>query len=411
MRLFTRLAWRNIWRHRRRTLIVVLAIGLSTALMVLYQGLMGGFDQAIYGNAIKVMGGNIQVRAPGYGVSGEEYPLLPLADGQSAAIVAAAQASPQVLAATRRINTGGMASSRAGAFGVAVVGVEPEAELPASLIGQRVSQGRNLTAADGDAVLIGQGLADAMAVRVGDRIALVGRAAHNQMRQRTVTVVGIYDLGMAQIEKGTLYMALDEARALYLSAGQATEVVLWLRDLGQEKAVMRALAPSMAAYEMVSWRTNFPELTQTMATKGAVMEVFGVIMLVIAGIGTLNLMLMAVYERTREIGVLGALGLKPGQIAWLFLLEGIFMGVIGALFGVGLGLACNAILGQVGMDFSAFSDVTDYTALIDGRVYSTLGLNKALQYILMAVLISVLASYYPARQAARREPASALHYV
>ena len=94
---------------------------------------------------------------------------------------------------------------------------------------------------------------------------------------------------------------------------------------------MRDLATDMAAYEMTSWRTSFPELTQTMATKGAVMDVFGVIMLGVAGIGTLNLMLMAVYERTREIGVLGALGLKPGQVSRLFLLEGVMMGAIGAL--------------------------------------------------------------------------------
>jgi ABC-type lipoprotein release transport system permease subunit len=167
MKLYLRLAWRNVWRHRRRTLIVVLAIGLTTALMIMYQGLMAGFDQAIYGNAIKVMGGNIQVHAAGYGEQSEEHPLLPLESAQSDAIVADAMASPQMLAATRRVVTGGMVSGREGSFAVAIAGVEPEAELPASLIGQRVTVGRDLTADDGDALLIGQGLADAMEVTVG----------------------------------------------------------------------------------------------------------------------------------------------------------------------------------------------------------------------------------------------------
>ena len=411
MRLFLRLAWRNVWRHRRRTLIVVLAIGLTTALMMFYQGLMAGFDQAIYGNAIKVMGGNIQVHAAGYDEHPDVHPMLPLGDADAAAIVAAATRSPRMLAATRRINTGGMVSGRKGAFGVGIVGVEPEAELPASLVGQHVAEGRNLIADDRDAVLIGRGLADAMEVTVGDRVTLVGRATHNQMRQRTMTVVGIYDLGMGEVEKGTVYVSLAAAQALYLAPGQSTEVVLWLQDLGQERAVMRDLAPDMAAYEMTSWRTSFPELTQTMATKGAVMDVFGVIMLGVAGIGTLNLMLMAVYERTREIGVLGALGLKPGQVSRLFLLEGVMMGAIGALAGVLLGLALNAVMGRVGFDFSQFTDVTAYTALIDGRVYSTLGLEKMPQYVITAIAISIVASFYPAREAARREPASALHYV
>jgi ABC-type lipoprotein release transport system permease subunit len=411
MKLYLRLAWRNVWRHRRRTLIVVLAIGLSTSLMILYQGMMAGFDQAIYGNAIKVMGGNIQVHAPGYSAHTDAFPMLPLEEDQTQAIVEAALASPQMLAATRRINTGGMITNRQGAFALGIVGIEPEAELPASLIGQRVTQGRFLSADDGDAVLIGKGLADAMSAEVGDRLTLAGRDSHNQMRQRSMTVIGIYDIGMAEVEKGTLYMSLTEAQSLYLAPGQATEVVFWLRDLGQEPAVMRALAPSMAAFEMTSWRTNFPELTQTMATKGAAMDIFGVIMLAIAGIGTLNLMLMAVYERTREIGVLGALGLRPSQISWLFMLEGILMGIIGAFFGVGLGLAFNAILGRVGFDFGQFTQMTEWTALIDGRIYSTLGLDKAPRYILTAVLISIVASFYPAREAARREPAAALHYV
>lgn len=411
MRLFLRLAWRNVWRHRRRTLIVVLAIGLTTAMMIMYQGMMAGFDQAIYGNAIKVMGGNIQVHAAGYSDHSDEHPMLPLEAEQAEEIVAAAQRSPQTLAVTRRINTGGMVSGRNGAFGVAIVGVEPEAELSASLVGQYVAEGRNLTADDADAVLIGKGLADAMEVSVGDRVTLVGRATHNQMRQRTMTVVGVYDLGMGEVEKGTVYVSLAEAQSLYLAPGQSTEVVLWLKDLGHERAVMRDLAPAMASYEMTTWRTSFPELTQTMATKGAVMDVFGVIMLCVAGIGTLNLMLMAVYERTREIGVLGALGLKPAQITRLFLLEGITMGAVGAIAGVGLGLALNATLGQVGFDFGQFTDVTAYTALIDGRVYSTLGLEKTPQYVVTAIVVSILASFYPAREAARREPASALHYV
>jgi ABC-type lipoprotein release transport system permease subunit len=409
MMLYLRLAWRNIWRHRRRTMIVVLAIGLTTSMMLLYQGLMAGFDQAIYGNAIKVLGGNIQVHALGYADHPDERPMLPIADDLAA--IEAAATSPQVLAATRRINTGGMVSNRQGALAVGIVGIEPEAELVASLVGQRISQGRFLTAADGDAVVIGQGLAVALEVGVGDRLTLVGRATHNQMRQRTMTVVGIYDLGMAEIEKATLYMSLAEAQSLYLAPGQSTEVVLWLRDLGQEAAVIRELAPRLAAYEVTSWKVNFPELTQTMASKGAVMDVFGVIMLAIAGIGTLNLMLMAVYERTREIGVLGALGLKPRQITLLFLLEGTLMGLLGALAGVALGLAFNAILGQVGYDFSLYTEMTSYTALIDGRVYSTLALDKAPQYIVTAMVISIVASLYPAREAARREPAAALHYV
>jgi ABC-type lipoprotein release transport system permease subunit len=409
MRLYLRLAWRNIWRHRRRTLIVVLAIGLTLALMMWYDGLVGGFNEAIYGNAIRVLGGNIQIHAAGYEAEVDQLPLLPLANDQ--ALVQAAQAQPQVLAAARRINTGGMATTREGAFGVTIVGVEPDQELPVSLVAQKVSAGRYLVTDDQDMVYIGQGLATAMGVGIGDRFTLAGRDTHQQMRNRTMTVAGIYDIGMPDIEKRTIYITLGEAQDLYGLSGQVTEIAISLKQIGEEPAVMNALRPTLAGSEIVSWQASFPELEQALATKGGAMNVFSVIMMFIVGIGILNLLLMAIYERTREIGILGALGLKPRQISILFVLEGTLMGLVGVAAGVALGLLINGVMGQVGMDISKFSSITSYMALISGRVYPTWGVDKLLQRTLTVLVITTLAALYPAREAAQREPAEALHYV
>jgi ABC-type lipoprotein release transport system permease subunit len=409
MSLYLRLAWRNIWRHRRRTVIVVLAIGLTMWMMLMYDGLIGGFQQAIYGNAIKVLGGNIQVHAVGYQEKAAQAPLLALPDAP--AVVKAALAQPQVVAASQRIITGGLASSREGAFAVSIVGIEPEKELPVSLVGQKVAEGRYLTADDQDLIYIGKGLAVAMGVGVGDRFTLAGRATHEQMRSRTMTVVGIYDIGMADIEKRTVYMSLAEAQDLYGMSGQVTEVVISLKKIGQEPAVINALKPLLPNVEFASWQTSFPELEAAIATKSQGMEIFSYIMLIIVGIGILNLLLMAVFERTREIGVLGAIGLRPGQISLLFLLEGGMMGLVGAAFGVALGLLFNILFSLVGFDFTAFSTITSYTALISGRIYSTLGTEKLVGHVLAVIVISVLASFYPAREAAQQEPAKSLHYV
>ncbi len=409
MNLYLRLAWRNIWRHRRRTLLVVLAIGLSVSMMMMYDGLMAGFEQAIYGNAIKVLGGNIQVHAEGYDDKADQTPLLAIQDDQK--ILAAAKAQPQVTAASRRIKTSGMATSHEGAFSVNIVGIEPEEEMPVSLPAQNVSAGRFLQTGDIDAIFIGKGLADAMDVKAGDRITLVGRAMHEQMRQRTMTVAGIYDVGMPDIEKQTIYITLAEAQDLYGLTGKASEVMISLQSLGQETAVMNAIRPGLDGYEIASWRTNFPELNQAVNSKNGVMDVFNVIILVIVGIGILNLLMMAVFERTREIGLLGALGVRPRQISNLFILEGAMMGVVGVAAGIALGLIFNAILGNVGIDYSQYTNLTSFTALISGRVYSTLGLEKIGQRTITVIVISVLAAWSPAREAARREPAEALHYV
>jgi ABC-type lipoprotein release transport system permease subunit len=409
MRTILKMAWRNLWRHGRRTLIVVLAISLTLTLMMWYDGLVGGFNEAIYGNAIRVMGGNIQIHAAGYAAEVNQLPLLPLANDQ--ALVQAAQAQPQVISAARRINTGGMATTREGAFGVTIVGVEPDRELPVSLVAQKVSAGRYLDAGDQDMVYIGQGLATAMGVTVGDRFTLAGRDTHQQMRNRTMTVAGIYDIGMPDVEKRTVYITLGEAQDLYGLDGQVTEIAISLKQIGEEPAVMNALRPSLDGAEITSWQTSFPELEQVLATKGGAMNVFSIIMMVIVGIGILNLLLMAVYERTREIGILGALGLRPFQISILFVLEGTLMGLLGVAAGVVLGLLINGVLGRVGMDFSQFSSLTSYTALISGRVYPTWGVDKLLQRALTVLIITTLAALYPAHEAAQREPAEALHYV
>jgi|GEM_PF-101304 len=408
--LYLRLAWRNVWRQRRRTLIVVLAIGLGMALMMVYDGLIAGFDQAIYGNAIKVFGGNIQIHASGYHAKALAT-LLPLANDEQ--IAAAAASQPQVLAASRRITTGGLASSRKGAFPVTIVGIEPDKEAPISLIAQNVRAGRFLKSDDQDLLFIGNGLAAAMEVKTGDRLTLTGRALHDQMRKRTMTVVGIFDLGMTDIEKGTVYMSLSEAQDLYALSGKSTEVAIMLQKIGQEPAVIQALQPTLAqtGAEADTWATLFPELQHALDAKGGVMNVFSVIILLIAGIGILNMLLMAVYERTREIGLLGALGLKPGQISLLFILEGALIGLIGLAFGVTLGLIGNGLLGRVGLDFSAYSGVTQYMALVTGRVYPTLGLDKFGQRAITVLIIAILAAFYPAREAARSEPAKALHFV
>lgn len=409
MGLYVRLAWRNIWRHRRRTVIVVIAMAMSLWLMMFYDGFVAGFNNAIYGNAIKFLGGNIQIHAAGYQESSSKTPLLPLVSDQAA--VDAALAQPNVVAASRRIITGGLATTREGAFPVSIVGIEPEQEQPVSLPAQNITSGRYLAADDADGVLIGQGLATAMNVQVGDRFTIAGQSTHEQMRQRTVTVAGIYDLGMGEIEKRSVFMSLKEAQELYGLPDQSTEVVVTLEKLGEEPAVVVKLQKALPGYEIGSWETNFPELKAALATKGKAMDIFSLIIIIVAGIGILNLLMMAVYERTREIGLLGAMGLKPRQISWLFILEGTMMGLVGIAAGIGLGLVLNGLMGVVGFDFTAFTTVTEYAALINERVYPTLGTEKLLTRALTIAIISALASLYPAREASRREPADALHYV
>jgi ABC-type lipoprotein release transport system permease subunit len=420
MTLYLRLAWRNIWRHRRRTINILLAMSLSLGMMMWYDGLIDGFNNAIYGNAIRVLGGNIQIHAAGYRAKVDSNPLIPLTN--DAAVVQAALAHPDVISATRRIQTGGLLSNREGAFGVSIIGIDPEAEAapiqtgndagkPLSLIAQNIKEGEWLTADGGDVILIGRGMADVMDVKVGDRITMVGSDIHKQNRQRTMTVVGIYDIGIPTLERQSAYIPLAEAQALFGLDGQSTEIQVNIKRLGEEDKVVGALEPALPGYEVESWNKNYPELETAINSKGAAMTIFGIIIISIAAIGILNLLLMAVYERTREIGLLGAMGLKPREIAALFVLEGALIGIVGAAAGIVVGLIINVISAQVGLDYTSYASISDYMALINSRIYPSLGLQNLPWRAATVVIISTLAAFIPAREASHREPAEALHYV
>src|SRR6185369_4770998 len=291
------------------------------------------------GNAVRVLGGNVQVHAAGYREKVDSNPLLPLKD--DSAVVKDALAQPNVIAAARRIQTGGLVSNREGAFSMSIIGIEPQAEAPVSLIAEHVVDGRYLQPDDQDSVLVGKGLADALALKVGDRVTMVGSDIHKQNRQRTMTVIGIYDIGIPSMEKATAYISLSEAQALFNLNGQSTEVQITLKKVGTESNIVSALSPILPGYEVESWAKNYPELSTAVNRKSFVMDIFSVIIVVIAGIGILNLLLMAIYERTREIGLLGAMGLKPRQIATTFILEGALIGIVGAIAGIGMGLIIN----------------------------------------------------------------------
>lgn len=409
MTLFLRLAWRNVWRQRRKTFLIAIGMGVTMSLLVFYDGLIGGFEQAIYGNAIQLLGGNIQVHAPGYSDKAGHKPLLPMENPD--AVVQAAEAQPNVVVASKRIVTGGLVTNREGAFAVSIVGIEPDKEGKITPVSQNISMGRYLLPDDGDVIVIGQGLATAMDITVGDRITMVGNSKNEQTRQRTMTVIGIFDVGVPSVEKGTIYVSLAEAQSLFGLDGKVTEVVISLKQIGQEPGVMNAINAAVPGYEVMSWETSIPDLKQTMDMKTGVMGYFGIFMLGIAAIGILNLLMMAVFERTREIGIVGALGLKPREITFLFLLEGILIGMMGAFIGAVLGTLINGILGIYGLSYSQFADLTEYTALISGSIYPQLVPLKVLQHALTVAIIAALASIYPAIEASRREPAEALHYV
>jgi ABC-type lipoprotein release transport system permease subunit len=405
-----KLAWRNMWRNWRRTGIGLIAIVLGLVLLLLLSAVIQGSDQAIFGNAVKVYGGAVQVHAPGYREKANRMPLLPLENPDS--VVQAALAQPTVLAAAQRIQTGGIIANGDESRPIAITAIQPSTEAPVSIQAANVSAGRFLVDGEGDAIFIGRGLAEILNATVGDRVTLLGHGKHETMRQRTVTIIGIYDLGSRDLEKGTVFITLDEAQSLFNLNNQATEVAISLADVNAEGVVIPALQAALPGYEVDSWQTLKPEISETMATKQVFVSIIGLIVIMIASIGILNLQLMAVFERTREMGVLAALGMKGRQIMALFLVEGTLIGVVGAIIGCLAGVGLVMLIRQMGgIDFSFAADMGEITALMGTHLMPSLSAGDVISRGVIVAVIAALASLYPAWQASRKEPADALHHI
>lgn len=409
MSKYFKMAWRNTWRNWRRTFIATIAIVLGMILLIFMDATIKGSDQAIYGNAVRLYGGNVQIHAPGFRDKSNRLPLLPLDDADF--VIEKVRSHPNVIAASKRINTGGMVSSREGSYPVSITAIEPESEVHVSLVAENITQGRFLTAADGDNILIGQEMANLLNVSVGDRINLIGQRKDESMRQRTMTVVGIYNLGLGDAEKGLVYINLPTAQTLYNLRDQETEIAITLEEVGQEGEFISTVQPDLPNYEVDSFDTLRPEIRETLATKSAATAMIGFIVLFMASIGVLNLMLMAVYERTREMGVLAALGMKGRQLMALFLLEGMSIGLVGAVMGCFVSWLLVRAVGQVGIDLSYMQGTGDITALMGTHLYPSIPVINIIFYGVAVVIISALASLIPAWQAANNEPAESLHYI
>jgi ABC-type lipoprotein release transport system permease subunit len=404
-----KLAWRNMWRNWRRTTIALVAMVLGVILLLFFDGLIKGSDQAIFGNAVRLYGGNIQVHAAGYRDKASQLPLLPLDNPD--AVLQAARSQPQVVAAAKRINTAGIVTSHGNAAPVMITAIEAEVEAPFSLQAESISQGRFLSSADGDSIVIGKGLADLLQVSVGDNVTLLGRSKSELMRQHTMTVVGIYDLHMPDAEKVSVFIPLIDGQTLYNLRDQVTEAAIYLKTVGSEDSVMAALQSALPNDEVDSWQTLRPELRQTLDAKFAFSSFFGIVVIFIASIGILNLMLMAVFERTREMGVLSALGMKGRQLMTLFMLEGSMIGVVGAVIGCAVGFGLISIVGNVGIDLSKLTGLGEISALMGSRLYPSITFADIAGRAILVVVIAAIASLYPAWQASRKEPAEALHHV
>jgi len=404
--MMSRIAWRNLWRNRRRTGLALTAIGLSVALVLIYDGMLRWESDWLLATTTGPMLGHAQVHAPEWRRTRAMDQTL----REVPRLVDALRRDPEIASATPRVYAPALAALGQEGFAVLVLGVDlAEESRPTRLLAG------NTTRLTGRRVLMGRLLAAQMGVQPGAVIALVGQGLDGSLANDLFTVAALIETPVDLVNRQTIVMPLDEAQSLFVMSDEAHEIVIYARDPARAAALAARLngRPDLGRAEVLDWQALAPAMVDLIRLVEVAWVFVLVLVLIAAASGVANTMLMATFERTHEFGMLLALGTAPSHIVRMIVLESLALGVIGALLGTALGGALVAWAHHTGIDYAALTGGGPSQLSVFGmnwslRIYPRLALIDIARVVIAVMVTSIVASAWPAARAARLQPARAL---
>ncbi len=399
---YIKMAYRNLGRHRRRSLLSALALSIGLALLLFIAAFYEGEMRSSMEATLRLDSGHLQIRNIDYDPDKLSVAWEYLIENPEQ-IARQLETLEQVEVATPRLIASGIVSVRDQSSGVQILGVEPASSANAPYR-QGLVEGQFLEADDREGILLGQPLAKSLGLHVGDRLNLLVNTSDGSVDEQTFTVRGVFATGVSTYDKGIVLLPLAKAQAFSGATNRASFIFVLLKDRAQTDAVAAALQTSRR--QVKTWQELNEILVLMEDFSNAYLFILNLIVMGVTATVIVNTLVMAVFERTREIGVLSAIGMKGRQIIALFLAEACLLALGGLTFGVLLGWGISAYFGKVGM---YFGDLGLSGFYLGDRIYTYLTPQDTLNLTLFSLIITLLASLYPARLAARMEPVEALH--
>lgn len=398
---YFKMAFRNLGRHRRRSALSALALSVSLALLLFMAAFFKGEMRSSMEDTLRLNSGHVQVRSANYdpdklSVAWEYLIESPM---QVADKIAAIE---QVKFATPRLLASGIVSVRDDSAGVQIMGVDPASEANAPYRDGLVA-GAFITADDRDGIIIGAPLAESLQLKVGDSLNLLVNTAEGNVDEQPFTVRGIFSSGSSTYDKGIVLLPLAKTQTFSGAGDHASFIFIMLHDREQAEAVAAAITGTN--FKVLTWVEMNELLVLINDFAGAYITFLNLIILGVTVTVIINTMLMAVFERTREIGILSALGMKGRQIILLFLAEASLLALGGIAVGLLVGWALAAYFGSAGI---YFGDIGISGMVMGDRIYPYLMLEDVINLTITAFVVTILASIYPARLASHMEPVEAL---
>ncbi len=331
--MYARLAWRNIWRNRKRTAITTAAIVFAAVAAVFMQSINRGSHDVMLDRTVRFHTGYLRIQDRRH----EDEPSLDNAIEFGAADRGRLSAAdPRISALVPRIETFMLAANDDSARGAMVLGIDPDAEHRFNGLRGRLSQGRYLAAGDTAAALVSRGLAQRLGLGVGDELALIGQGRFGMSASGLFEIVGVVDLPLLEMDRQTVYLPLGAAQELLSAEGFLTALLVEPADPRQVQALAEALRPAMEEQGRVllTWPQMLPELLELFEFDLATPRFLTLVLYLVIGFGFFGTVLTMTLERTREFGMLLAIGMRRGRLAAVMALETLFIALIGIVLGL-----------------------------------------------------------------------------
>ncbi len=405
LRKFWAIAYRDLVRNRRRSLLTLLAVALGMMVLIMMSGLMSGMFSSGLRENIRLNTGHLQLRDDSYEI--EKLSLLSrdlLQDSE--ALVGQAEALNEVQSVAPILWTSGILSTIRESTGLKVTGIDPTDTFHTP-IREGIVSGTYFTLDGRDELLLGERLADDMNIPVGQRVSLVVGNANGQPEEAVFTVVGLFNTGIPGFDQNTVMMPLARAQAFTGVGNRTSSIIVMLHDREETEKVAAALGAS--GIKILTWQDLNSILLETVEMAMGFYYIIYFIVILVVAVLIANTLLVSVFERTREMGILAALVMKGRQLMLMFLFEATILALAGIAFGQVLGFAVVAYMGQVGISFSEDAMASVEGVAYGSTMYAEFAPDQAVILAVFMFVVVTLVSLYPAWYAARLDPIKALH--
>jgi putative ABC transport system permease protein len=396
------LAVRNVLRQKRRSLFTILTMVGGLTLAALTIGWVDGSYNYLIDLFTRNITGHVQVHASGYLDRPSLYKTIDGYDSVGMTIVQ----SKNARAWAPRVYAAGLASVGDKSTAVEITGIDPGREQATLGFSAKVKHGRKLPDAPANQAVIGKGLANILKADIDSTVVVVSQAADGSIANDQYLVAGIIETGDEQIDRMALYLHIGDAQRLLALEGRAHQLIVVAGNMRQTERLTADLRRSLndQNLDIQPWQVVAKAFSQSMEADKKGHNIVLLVIILIVSVGVLNTVLMSVLERTREYGVLRAVGTRPGQIFRMVVAEVTVLALISIAIGTVLGMGCNWLMSLRGIKFPP----TDIGGVIFDTMKGEISAKSIYYPALLVLFSSFLVSVFPARRAARIEPAKAM---